>query len=56
LRAGEKLLITTIEDEEEKTYSIMIGATGSYIIDLTNNVKILNLSFLNSEGNKEIYH
>ena len=56
LRAGEKLLITTIEDEEEKTYSIMIGATGSYIIDLTNNVKILNLSFLNSESNKEIYH
>lgn len=56
LRAGEKLLITTVEGEEEKTYSIMIGATGSYIIDLTNNVKILNLSFLNSEANKEIYH
>lgn len=56
LRTGEKLLITTVEGKEEKTYSIMIGATGSYIIDLVNNVKILNLSFLNSESNKEVYH
>jgi hypothetical protein len=35
---GEKLSITTLEGEDPKTYSIMIGATGQYVIDLSNNV------------------
>ena len=35
---GEKLNITTLEGKDPKTYTIMIGVTGRYIIDLSNNV------------------
>ena len=38
LTPGEKLNITTLEGKDPKTYTIMIGATGRYIIDLSNNV------------------
>ena len=34
----------------------MIGATGRYIIDLSNNVQILDVSFKDSENNNEVYH
>ena len=53
---GEKLNITTLEGKDPKTYTIMIGATGRYIIDLSNNVQILDVSFKNNENNNEIYH
>ena len=53
---GEKLNITTLEGKDPKTYTIMIGATGRYIIDLSNNVQILDVSFKNNENNNEVYH
>ena len=53
---GEKLNITTLEGKDPKTYTIMIGATGRYIIDLSNNVQILDVSFKDSENNNEVYH
>lgn len=53
---GEKLNITTLEGKNPKTYTIMIGATGRYIIDLSNNVQILDVSFKNNENNNEVYH
>ena len=56
LTPGEKLNITTLEGKDPKTYTIMIGATGRYIIDLSNNVQILNISFKDSENNNEVYH
>lgn len=56
LTPGEKLNITTLEGKDPKTYTIMIGATGRYIIDLSNNVQILNVSFKDSENNNEVYH
>ena len=56
LTPGEKLNITTLEGKDSKTYTIMIGATGRYIIDLSNNVQILNISFKDSENNNEVYH
>lgn len=56
LTPGEKLNITTLEGKDPKTYTIMIGATGRYIIDLSNNVQILDVSFKDSENNNEVYH
>lgn len=56
LTPGEKLNITTLEGKNPKTYTIMIGATGRYIIDLSNNVQILDVSFKDSENNNEVYH
>lgn len=56
LTPGEKLNITTLEGKDPKTYTIMIGATGRYIIDLSNNVQILEVSFKDSENNTEVYH
>ena len=56
LTPGEKLNITTLEGKDPKTYTIMIGATGRYIIDLSNNVQVLNVSFKDSENNIEVYH
>ena len=56
LTPGEKLNITTLEGKDPKTYTIMIGATGRYIIDLSNNVQILDVSFRDSENNNEVYH
>ena len=56
LTPGEKLNITTLEGKDPKTYTIMIGATGRYIIDLSNNVQILDVSFKNNENNNEVYH
>lgn len=53
---GEKLNITTLEGKDPKTYTIMIGATGRYIIDLSNNVQILGVSFKDNENNNEVYH
>ena len=53
---GEKLNITTLEEKDPKTYTIMIGATGRYIIDLSNKVQILEVSFKDSENNNEVYH
>lgn len=45
---GEKIQLETLMNEEIKNYSIVIGVTGNYIIDLNNNVKILSLSFVGS--------
>lgn len=56
LLPGDKLEITTLEDKEEESYSIMIGATGRYVIDLNANVKISSISFKNSGSNNAIYH
>ena len=56
LTPGEKLNIITLEGKDPKTYTIMIGATGRYIIDLSNNVQVLNVSFKDSENNIEVYH
>ena len=56
LRPGDKLEITTLESQKEKNYSVMIGATGRYIIDLSADVKILSISFKGSENNDAIYH
>ena len=42
--------------QKEKNYSVMIGATGRYIIDLSADVKILNISFKNSGSSDAIYH
>lgn len=56
LTPGEKLNITTLEGKDPKAYTIMIGATGRYIIDLSNNVQILDISFKDSENNNEVYH
>lgn len=53
---GEKLNITTLEGKDPKTYTIMIGTTGRYIIDLSNNVQILGVSFKDNENNNEVYH
>lgn len=51
LLPGDKLQITTVENDKENNYSIMIGATGKYIIDLNNNVKIKDLHFKDNSGN-----
>ena len=56
LLPGDKLSITTLEGRDTHTYTVMIGATGRYIIDLSNNVEILSLSFENSGNNNPVYH
>jgi hypothetical protein len=53
LLPGDKFNLSIIEDGEKKTYPIVIGATGKYIISLNNNVTITNLTF-NGEINKEL--
>lgn len=56
LMPGEKLSIKMIDGNEEIEQTIMIGATGRYIIDLGNNVEISAISFKNSNNDEEFYH
>lgn len=53
---GDKFEVSTIEDGKAKTYSIVIGATGRYIISLNNNVTITNLIFKGTIGNEPIMY
>ena len=55
LLPGDKFEITTLEGRETRTYTAVIGATGKYAIDLSNNVQILSLSFKGTEM-AESYH
>ena len=56
LLPGDKFELSTIEDGKSKTYSIVIGATGRYIISLNNNVTITSLKFNGTIGGEPIMH
>ena len=53
---GDKFQITVLEDRQTKTYDIVIGATGNYIISLENDIEILSVYFKGSGSNQSILH